>query len=133
MSDRPPQDVPAAQWRMTTTRPPVPGRGEMARDDYLCNKHGFAIRGRRPPPPGGQVVGWNSPTLIVEVRENDFNQAMQSLGQANRAVPDGHVRLPDGRDVRVSPLGMGILKAMADGDLSCQSWLRPDDEQEAKR
>ncbi|MCE2654792.1 MAG: hypothetical protein LW650_15540 [Planctomycetaceae bacterium] len=43
---------------------------------------------------------------------------------ANSLPPEGHVRLPDGRDVRVSPLGMGILKAMADGDPSCGSWLQ---------
>jgi hypothetical protein len=31
-------------------------------------------------------------------------------------VKDGCVRLPDGRDVRVSNIGMSVLISMADGD-----------------
>lgn len=46
--------------------------------------------------------------------------------------PEGCVRLPDGRDVKVSMLGMGILLDMADGK-SVGSWLTPRPAAEAAR
>lgn len=45
----------------------------------------------------------------------DTQQAFHDLINA-LTIPPGHVRLPDGRDVKISEAGMTVLLAIADGN-----------------